>query len=264
MKLFLITLILSGSLMAKNFSARYEVSLGLLGKVGYADVTLSQEGSSYEMKLAARAIDTAATLTGKLEDTYISKGSLIGGKYRPDTYIRIKKTTRKYRVQTYRFDHINKRVYLTQDESKWISQSSFDPIAFKIRKSKIKENSSHASVLDTYNENDILSSYLNTQKSCNSEQKEYSLLAIGAHNDKKDITLSFLDGLKREEIASNFAKDTGSIYSLHVEPMDKEETELDVLISFDNDGHMREAFLGEVFGIGEIKAKRVYHQVSSR
>lgn len=264
MKLFLIALILSGSLMAKSFSTRYEVDVGLFGKIGYADVTLSQDSSSYEMKLVARAIGTAATLTGKLEETYISKGSIIEGKYRPDTYIRIKKTTRKHRIQRYRFDHINKKVYLTQDESKWISQSSFDPIAFKILKTEVKESSSHSSVLDTYNENDLLSSYLNTQKSCNSEQKEYSLLAVGAHNDEKDITLSFLDGLKREKIASHFSEDAGSIYSLNVEPMDKEEREFDVLISFDNDGHMREAFLGEVFGIGEIKAKRVYHQVSSR
>jgi hypothetical protein len=35
-------------------------------------------------------------------------------------------------------------------------------------------------------------------------------------------------------------------------------------MAFDNDGLMKEAVLGDAFWIGEIRAKRVYHDVANR
>jgi len=264
MRLLMITLILTGSLIATDFSTRYDVDVGMFGKVGYADLTFNETENRYEIKLVAKTTGTAATLTGERVETYISRGSVISGKYLPETFVKIKQTTSKKRVQTYHFDHRKQEITLVEDKMEWISRSKFDPIAFKIVKKEIQESSSARSVLQTYNENDLLSSYLNTKQSCNSEQKEYNLLAIGAHNDKKNITLSFLDGLKRTQAASSFSKDTGNIYKLHVKSLDKEDKTVDVLIAFDNDGHMKEAVLGDIFWVGEIKAKRVYHRVTIR
>ena len=42
MRLLIITLIFTGSLLAVDFSTRYDVDVGMFGKVGYADVTLSE------------------------------------------------------------------------------------------------------------------------------------------------------------------------------------------------------------------------------
>ena len=262
MRLLVIALILTGSLLAVDFSTRYDVDVGMFGKVGYADVTLTERDGSYEMKVVATTTGTAATLTGKRVETYISGGKIVSGQYLPDTFVRIKKTTSIERVQTYHFDHNKQEVTLEQNEEKWITQTKFDTVSFKLIKEDVKESSSSNSVLPNYNRNDVLSAYLNTKQNCNTNQKEYNLLAVGAHNDKKDITVSFLEGLSRTEVASSFSKDTGNIYNLHVEPIDKEDTTVDVLIAFDNDGHMKEALLGNVFWIGEIKATRVYHQVA--
>ena len=264
MKSLIVGLILTASLIANDFSTRYDVDVGMFGKVGYADVTLAQNGSAYEIKLVAQTTGTAATLTGERVDTYISRGHVLNERFIPDLFIKIKKTTRTERIQTYHFDHLNKEITLVKEESKWVSQSSFDPISFKIVKNDIKKNSSEKSKLDDYNADDVLSSYLNAVKSCNSDLKEYTLLAIGAHNKEKDVTLSFLDGLKRENVVSSFSEDTGNIYKLHVESINKEDETVDVLIALDNDGHMKEAVLGDVFWIGEVKAKRVYHQVTSK
>ena len=264
MRLFLITLILTGSLIATDFSARYNVDVGMFGKVGYADLTFNETRDRYEMKLVAKTTGTAATLTGERMETYISKGSVVSGRYLPDTFIKIKKTTSMERVQTYHFDHIKQEITLKEDKTEWVSGSEFDPIAFKIVKQNLQQSSSMSSVLQTYNENDILSSYLNTKQRCNAEKKEYDLHAVGAHNDEKEITLSFLDGLKRTQAASSFSKDTGNIYNLHVQALDKEDTTVDVLIAFDNDGHMKEAVLDDLFWVGEIKAKREYHRVTQR
>jgi len=263
MRSLIFTLVLSGSLMAASFSTRYSVDVGMFGKVGYADVSLEEDSDTYEMKLTAKMVGTAASLTGKRVETYISKGRIIEGRYVPDSFVKIKKNTRAERVQTYLFDHVSKEVRLVQENSKWVSGTKFDAVAFKLVKNEIQENSKEESVLEVFRAQDVLSSYLNAVKTCNAEQREYNLLAIGAHNDDRNVTLSFLDGLKREEVASGFSNEIGNIYNLHVQPIDSEEKTVDVFITFDNDGHMKEAVLGSVFWIGEVKAKRVYHQVSS-
>jgi len=264
MKVLLLSLALAGVLFSHSFSTRYDVNIGMFGKVGYADVTLKENGNTYEMKLVATLVGTAATLTGKRVETYISKGHIIDGKYRPDSFVKIKKTTREEVVQNYHFDHEKKSIELIEDTSKWVSSTEFDTIAFKIIKNDVQEHSSKTSQVKNFTHQDVLSSYLNTAKSCNQDNKDYNLLAVGAYNEDRDVTLSFLDGLKREEIASSFSKDIGHIYNLHVEAIHKEDKTVDVLIAFDNDGHMKEAVFGDVFWIGEITANRVYHKVSSK
>lgn len=264
MRLLTFILISALSLMAADFSTRYDVNVGMFGKVGYADVTLNEDAGHYEIKLVAKTTGTAATLTGDRVETFISKGQHKEGKYIPDSFVKIKKTKREERIQTYNFDHKNKKITLIEERSKLVSGTKFDTVAFKVVKVDTTEHSTATSILDSYNENDLLSSYLNTKESCNAQQKEYSLLAVGAHNDKKDITLSFLDGLQKEAAKSSFSDGTGNIYKLHVQPIDKEDQSIDVLIAFDNDGHMKEALLGDVFWVGEVKAQRVYHRLSSR
>jgi len=264
MRLLTTTLILAGSLIAADFSTRYDVNVGMFGKVGYADVILAEDSKHYEMKLVAKTTGTAATLTGERVETYISKGQRKAGKYIPDSFVKIKKTNQKERIQTYLFDHETKTITLTEETNKWVSGTTFDPLSFKLVKTASKENSTSKSTLQTYNEDDVLSAYLNTKQSCNAQQKEHHLLAVGAHNDKKDITLSFLDGLQKTKAEASFSNDTGNIYKLHVKAIDNKDENIEVLIAFDNDGHMKEAMLGDVFWIGEIKARRVYHHVSSR
>ncbi len=264
MRLFMIILVLSSSLLAKDFSTRYNVDVGMFGRVGYADLLLKEDGEHYEIILVAKTTGTAAKLTGQRRETYISKGDIVGGKYIPQTFVRIKKTTHSERKQTYHFDHKNKQITLDQDETKRVKESTFDTIAFKIIKQERIKRSNEHSILPYYNKDDVLSSYLNTKQSCNAHHKEFSLLAVGAHNDKKDITLSFLDGLKKEQAASSFSKETGDIYNLQVKPVDKEDEAIDVLIAFDNDGHIKEAVLGDIFWIGEVKATRIYHHVASK
>jgi len=262
MKLFIISTLIASNLLANSFSTKYDVNVGMFGKVGVANVNLETDGHEYEMKVQATLTGTAASLTGNRVERYISKGHINEGKYIPDTFTKIKTTTRKERIQVYTFDHENKTVTLVQDQSEWVNSTKFDTIAFKIVKTEVKETSNHKSVLPEYRAQDVLSSYLNTVKTCNAQNKNYNLVAIGAHNDDTDVTLSFLEGLDRQKVASSFSQDIGHIYNLHVKPIDKDEKTVDVHIAFDNDGHLKEAILGNVFWIGEITAKRSYHQVT--
>ncbi|PHR57848.1 MAG: hypothetical protein COA44_05080 [Arcobacter sp.] len=206
MKVFIILMIITSTLFADSFSTKYDVKIGMFGKVGIANLHLETDGQKYEMRVKATLIGTAASLTGNRVETYISKGHITQGKYIPDTFTKIKQTTRQERIQVYTFDHKNKSVRLVNKHSKWISSTKFDTLAFKIIKQDLKETSQEESKLPEYKAQDVLSSYLNTVKTCNAQNKNYDLVAIGAHNDDTDVTLSFLEGLDRQAVASSFQK----------------------------------------------------------
>jgi hypothetical protein len=262
MKIFLLIFLFIGSLSAKDFSTRYDVNVGIFGKVGYADMTLKEDGNTYEAKLVANTVDVAAKLLGNRVETFTSKGKIIDGKYIPESFVKTKTSTRKTRNLTYLFNHDKKEVTLIEKKSKLVNSTEFDPISFKIIDKDIRKNSTNKTILKNYRSDDVLSSYLNSQTRCNAEQKFYSLIAIGAHNDKNSVTLSYLEGSKKASASSHFSKGTQNIYNLNVNPLNEDDSVVNVLISLDNDGVVKEALLGEVFWIGKITAKRVYHKVT--
>ena len=262
MRVFLIILLLSGTIFAQNFSTRYDVNVGMFGRVGYADLVLKEDGKNYEVKLSTIMVGVAATLTGNRVETFVSKGRIIDGKYIPDSFIKTKTTTRKTRLQTYTFDHNKKEIKLIQKKTKMVSNSRFDAEVFEMIYTDVNETSLEESVLDTYMDSDALSSYLNAQTSCNAEDKTIKLVAVGAHNDENNVTLSCLEGSAKEVAQLNFSDGIENIYNLHVEPLDEDDEIVDILVAYDYDGFMKEALLGEVFWIGKITAKRAYHKLT--
>lgn len=270
MKIFLIALFLVASMEAQNFSSRYDVNVSMFGRVGYADITLKESEGSYEAKLVATTVDIAATLLGNRVETFISKGKIVNKKYIPQSFVKSKVSTRKSITSTYIFNHNEKEVTLIEEKTKLVSRSNFNPATFEITTKDVKVESKNESILDDYIADDVLSSYLNTKAGCKNEEKFYALMAIGAHNDENNVTLTCLEGVKKESAMLNFKEsailnfsdNTHKIYNLHVEPFDKDESIVDVLIVYDNDGLLNEALLGEVFWIGKITAKRVYHKLT--
>ena len=263
MKLFIMIILLVTSIVAKDFISRYDVNIGMFGKIGYIDLIVKEDKNSYEIKVIAKTIGTVATLTKDREELFTSKGKIVDGKYVPDVFIKTRTTNYKNRVQTYVFNHEIKEIVMTQNNSELVSSTNFDPIAFKLVKKYSTEESTKVKVLDRYNANDVLSAYLNAKISCNKNAKDYPLLAVGAKNHENNVILTFLEGVDKTDAIASFSNDTSDVYNLHVEPTDKDKTIVDILIAFDNDGHMKEAYLGDIFWVGEVRAKRVYKRLGS-
>ena len=264
MKFLLSIFLLASALFSYSFSTRYDVNVGVLGQVGQGDIIFKEEGNKYEIRTIATLTGMAATLTGNRFETYISKGHIVDGFYLPDTFVKIKKTTRKERIQTYTFDHQAKTVTLLEEKSIWVSETKFDTIAFKIITKDVQEKTSQERILDDYTNQDVLSAYFNAIHSCTLEEQQYKLIAVGAHNDDQNVTITFLEGQKYKEMKEKFAVKEGNIYHLHVDPFNKEEDKVvDVIVIFDKEGYMQKAILGEVFWIGEITATRGLHKVST-
>jgi len=261
MKQLFILIILINSLLSANFSARYDVDVSLFGKVGYINIDLKELAGSYKITLIAKTSGTAAALTADRVETYVSEGKIIDNVYIPEKFVKIKKTNHKTRIQTYHFKHDLKKINLIEEKEKLVTSSEFDPISFKIiEKQKIKKEIKEIT-LERYHTDDVLSSYLNTKNSFN-RQKKYILEAVGAHNDEKDVSLYLLDDKQKAEIISHFSSDSARVCNLHVQPVDEDEKTVDVLISFDDDDNLKEAYLGDIFWIGQIIARRVEHKSS--
>ena len=262
MKPILFLLSLTLSLLANDVSTRYDVNVGLFGKVGHADLEVHTEKERYTAFLRATTTGTAATLTSGRIETYASEGKIIDGAYVPSKFTRTKQTNDAKRVQTYVFDHEKQTVTLTQVEDKKVHESYFDHKSFKMKKRERNEHSEQTKVLPEYAQYDVLSSYLNASKHCNAANKQYDLQAIGAHNDEKEVTLAYLDSQDKAGLTTPFSHQDDALYRLSVKALDTAEEPVSILIAFDNDGHIKEALLGDSFWVGEIKAQRVYHNVS--
>ncbi|MBS4067434.1 MAG: DUF3108 domain-containing protein [Sulfurimonas sp.] len=260
----IVWILLINSLFAQEFSTRYDVNVTLFENVGYADVTFKEDGKNYEIKLTANTVGVAATLLSNRVETFISKGKIINKRYVPDVFIKIKETARKSRTQTYYFNHNNKEIKLIEEKTKLVSRSSFDPSTFNITYKDFKESSKEEKMEDEYVENDSLTAYLNATINCNSKEKYYELFAVGAHNDENNVSLLYINGSEKEAAKVNFLAPINHLYNLHVEPFDKSESIVDVQVSLDEDGLLKEAFMGEVFWIGKIRAKRVYHKITHK
>ncbi|MFA5461149.1 MAG: DUF3108 domain-containing protein [Sulfurimonas sp.] len=95
----------------------------------------------------------------------------------------------------------------------------------------------------------------------NHVKREYQLYAIGANNDKNSILVSCLDKNKGSEISSLQRSDY--LYNLNIEPFEKSDSIVDVLVALDSDGMLKEAYMDDLFWIGKISAKRVHHKVTN-
>lgn len=262
MRIFLIILLFANYVFAKDISIRYDVNVGMFGRVGYADLRLKEDGENYEAKLSAIMVGVAAVLTGNWVETFTSSGKIIDGRYIPNKFVKTQTRTTRNRIQTYYFNHDKKEIKLIQDKTKVVSHAKFSPIDFKIYYEDVNETSHKELILDNYLQDDSLSAYFNAKLNCNAKKKIYNLLAISARNDKNNVTLSYLVGQEKESALLNFSNDIKDIYNIHVEPFDKDDETVDVLVAFDKNGDMKEALLGEIFWIGKITANRVYQNTT--
>ncbi|ABB43679.1 hypothetical protein Suden_0398 [Sulfurimonas denitrificans DSM 1251] len=258
-RFFLIFFLVVSTLFAKEISSRYEIEVTLFKKVGYADIIFKEDGKNYETTLTVTAVGMAATLLRNRFETFTSRGKIVDGRYVPDIFIKTKEDNKRSRTQTYYFDHHKNEIKLIEEKTKLVNKASFNSSNLCITYRDVNESSREEKIEEQYFKNDSLTIYLNAIKNCNARSREYPLYAIGAHNDENSVLLSYLD--KKKDTKINSLQDSDYLYNLNVEPFDKSDTIVDVLIALDSDGTLKEAFMGEVFWIGKITAKRIYHNV---
>lgn len=263
MKFFIIFFLFYYTLAALEVSTRYNVYATMFGHVGYCDVDIREDKEQYEIKAVAKTIDTAAVLLRNRVETFISRGKIKNGKYIPDIFIKTKETTKKTRVQTYSFNHDKEEVILVEEKINVVNKMSFDSKSFKFALKEVEERSTKEEVLDNYMADDTLSIYLNSKNGCDFSQKKHAIIAIGANNDKNNIHYECLEGMKKSVAVKKLSDSVflKNIYNLHVEPLDKDDKIVDVVVAYDNDGFLKEGLMDKIFWVGSMRAIRVNHKI---
>jgi hypothetical protein len=98
------------SLSAETIRADYDVSYGIVGKIGVAKAVLEKKGSTYTIDIRLAATGLAKSLSGNRKEHHHSAGHIHNGKLVSDIY----EVTREYRstkvVKRYIIDHRKKIV----------------------------------------------------------------------------------------------------------------------------------------------------------
>ena len=175
-RILLLVLLYLSSLSAfdfKKMSADYDVGFGVFGNVGVVNAKITQEGSTYKIKVVAKAKGLAAVLSNNREEIYESIGEIKNGNLLPRLFIKRKTRGAKTDIKRYFFNHKNKNVEL------------------RVTKVRGKKRTDTKKKLDYYAENDILTLFFNLKNILNDfKVKEPTVLyAVGANRKDGKIDI---------------------------------------------------------------------------
>jgi hypothetical protein len=153
-----------------EISAKYEAKYGWFGVVATAKGHYERNETNYKITATVTAKGIAATLSGNLKQTYISRGIIKEGRLIPLIYtVDIKRKGNDY-LRVYTFDHKNKTV-----------------IKKRYKNGKLTKEYEYY-----YAPDDILTLYWNLPLYIN-EKKQYTFYAVGGRKKDGRIDITFPD-----------------------------------------------------------------------
>jgi len=255
LKIIVVLMIVLVNLFANGFSVRYNVNMGMLGSVGYVDLSLDKNRSAYEMKLVATTTGLAATLTDNRVESYYSHGKIIDGIYIPHTYIKTKTTKTKKFQYKYIFDHVKKSITEFEDKHEDIEVTHFDALSISLKREKIHKHERHEKKLDTYRRDDVLTAYINNIHNCQKLKQNVFLVAVGAHNEKNKVTLSCLKGVEKISAIKALDANLTNMYKIKIDYFKEDDTDVNIVFGTDGSNIITKALLGEIFWVGKVTAE---------
>jgi hypothetical protein len=250
---------------AQSIKAGYDVSFGIIGEIGKAEITYTHDGDSYLILVHAWTTGMSAVLSQNREESYISQGRIINGILRPDAFVKHRKNDRSIRESVYLFDYDAQKVYADYTKTHNVQSTCFDTHTMKNNKVETEEFSQNSEVFRFFTDNDLLSLFFNTQKILPTlkygEAKQ--LAAIGSKSPNCEIDIEVPAEELRNELQAIMADTSGNLITiiLHQDIFQSERGELHV--NFDHDGFAKDVVLKDVIMFGDIRGKRIYQDVSS-
>lgn len=183
MKVLLFVFVIFISSYANKTEATYDISYGIIGKLGSAYSIIEQNEDSYYIRIEASTIGIARVLSNNRQEVYESRGKVVSGLYIPSLFQKTRITNSYRKVKKYTFDHKNKIVYLESIKQEQNNNAEYNKHKFEY-----------------YAKNDILSLYFNIIQLLQiSKDSNMIFHAIGGKVDdgKIDIVRPKEDELKR-------------------------------------------------------------------
>jgi len=245
LKIFFLTLLLFVSFTmhidGKVIHAEYDVSYGILGKIGTAKATLKKEDKKYVIDIKLKATGLAKLLSSGREEHHISKGHIVNGIMISDLYQVIKSHGDVLESKVYWIDHKHKKV---KKQNK------------KYKKGKLATEST--SYLNFYAKNDLLTLYFNLDNVIKDKRKPktYAFEAVGAERQKGRVTVIIPKKNKIPYYHEALGDDSAWYATAIIHQKIFSSKEGHLLLGVANDGITNKAVLKDVIFFGDIRAVR--------
>lgn len=253
-------------LYSQSIKAGYDVSFGVIGEIGKAEITYIHNKDDYTIIVEAWSTGMTSVLSQNRKEIYASQGKIVDGILRPEVFVKYKTTDRYTKSSLFIFNHQSQKIHIYRDKEISVSSTSFDVNTMKNIKVDTDEFDHSQENFRFYTDNDLLSLFFNTQKILSTlkdgESKELSAIGSKTPNCVIDIEVPTLK--KRHELQEAMSSNKGRLLTiiLHQEIFQSEKGELHVI--FDEDGFAENVLLKDVILFGDIRGKRVYQKLSSK
>ena len=199
MKTFILSLLLGLSLMGQDNSAKYGISMKMLGEIGTSTLSMHQSSEVYEIKMH---IQMDKSLKDE-EHSYESYGHIENGVYIPERFVKYIREDDKEVTNYYIFDHENKQIekYTTVKENKSI---------LGIFSSDEKVVTKSFELLTEFTQNDTMTTFLNAKKLLNG-RSQMVVNSVGFRKDERNISLHHTNGSYKLTIKDQESSDDYSI-----------------------------------------------------
>ncbi len=176
----------------KHISADYDVSYGILGKVGSAHASIFIEDGTYRIRIEAKGVGLTDFFSRGRNEVYESTGLVKEGRLIPTLFVKEKSWGDKSEKKRYFFYHDKKRVIVIKTATK----------EGKVRESR--------ETLPYYADNDILSVFFNLKSLIGDDLQPPTLreiLAVGANKENGLLSIETPTGNMRHEIEKLLKRD---------------------------------------------------------
>jgi len=237
MRFFLFFLTFLTSLFAQSIEAKYKVTYGFLGEVGYSKAKFVKNSNSYKIEVTAKATGLAKILSNGRKERYISEGVVKNGILIPKIYKKIRENSKKKDIKIYRFDHDKKKIYVHIER-------------YRDKKLDTKKDE----ILNYYAKDDILSLYFNLKKYVNlkDEKGKKSFFAVGGNRKDGKVDVEIPKGENLKKIKKLLGEEDGLflIVTIYQKIFASKKGKLYIVLN--DKGIAKKALLKDVILFGDI------------
>ena len=226
---------------AETIHANFDVSYGILGKIGVANAVLKKEKQRYTIDIKLSATGLAKLLSSGRKEHHISKGHIHKGLMISDLYQVIKSHGDVVVNKEYRIDH--KRKTIKKKYTKYLRG--------KVVKKEL-------STLDFYSKDDLLTLYFNLDTAIENKHtpKTYIFKAVGAERQQGKVSVVIPKEHERARYIEALGQDAAwyATAVIHQQIFSSKEGRL--MLGIAEDGITNKAVLKDVIFFGDIRAVR--------
>ena len=250
--LLLFTFVFLNANNYKKIDVSYDVSYGILGKLGTAHASVDIQNNTYTIEVVAKATGMARILSKGREEIYTSSGTIKGSTFIPLVYTKISKNNSKNIKKVYTFDYENSKVVINKTNLRLKSTLIQSITGTKEKNKWVKTQS--VQDLKYFAPNDLLSLFFNIKKAIPNFDKgsHYDIKAVGANKENGIINIIIPEGKKYKDLDKSLNIKSSEKFIAQINQKIFSSKKGELFISLNQHGICDKAVLKDVVMFGDI------------